>query len=87
MAWNAEAENGSRVKVIEKPHKTALKIVGLEDRDISNTLHFPASRRELLDLLQVKLVVFLDRIEIKAVFSIQPIDCQKYTSPSQGEGD
>ena len=80
MAWNTETEDGSRVKIVEKPHETVLKIVGFEDKDISTALHFPATRRELLDLLQVKLVVFLDRIEVKAVFPIAPIDYQKCTS-------
>ncbi len=74
MAWNTENEDGSMVSVVEKPHKTALKIVGFEDKDASNILHFPATRRELLDLLQVRVVVFIDRIEINAVFPIEPID-------------
>ena len=80
MAWNTENEDGSMVRVVEKPHKTTLKMAGFEDKDASNILHFPATRRELLDLLQVRAVVFMDRVEVKAVFSIEPIDYQKYTS-------
>ena len=76
MSWNTENEDGSMVKVVEKPHKTTLKIIGFEDKDITGIMHFPATRRELLDMLQVRLVVFMDRIEVKAVFSIEPIDCQ-----------
>ena len=78
MAWNTENEDGSMVKVVEKPHKTALKIIGFEDKDITGIIHFPATRRELLDMLQVRLVVFMDRIEVKAVFPIEPIECQAY---------
>lgn len=68
-------------------HRTVLKIVGFENRDITNILHFPASRRELLDLLQVKLVVFSSRIEIKAVFPIEPVNCQKCTPFNKGRGE
>ena len=80
MVWNTENEDGSMVRVVDKPHKTALRIVGFEDKEANNILHFPATRRELLDMLQVRIVVFMDRIEIKAVFSIEPIDYQMYTS-------
>jgi len=82
MAWNTENEDGSMVKVMDKPHKTALKIVGFEDKSISKAVYFPATRRELLDKLQVRVVVFPDRIEVKAVFPIEAIYYQKCTSPS-----
>ena len=81
MAWNTENEDGSMVKVMGKPHKTALKIVGFEDKDISKAVYFPATRRELLDKLQVQAVVFRDRIEVKAVFPIEAVYCHKRTSP------
>jgi len=83
MAWNTENEDGSMVKVVEKPHKTALKIIGFEDKDITGIMHFPATRRELLDMLQVRLVVFMDRVEVKAVFPIKPIECQAYQPDSR----
>ena len=38
MAWNTENEDGSMVKVVEKSHKTALKIIGCEDKDISQLM-------------------------------------------------
>ncbi|MBA7690645.1 hypothetical protein ES703_99176 [subsurface metagenome] len=76
MVWNTENEDGSMVRVVDKPHKTALKIIGFEDKDITGIMHFPATRRELLDMLQVRIVVFMDRAEIKAVFPIEPIECQ-----------
>jgi len=67
---------------VEKPHKTALQIVGFEDEAITAIIHFPATRRELLDMLQVRLVVFMDTVEVKAVFPIQPIDYQAYQPDS-----
>jgi len=85
MAWNTENENGSRVMVMEKPHKTAFKIIGFEDKDISAVMQFPATRRELLDKLRVQAIIFHDRIEVKAIFPIEPIYRQKCTSPYEGE--
>jgi hypothetical protein len=79
MAWNLENEDGSKVRVVDKPHLIALKVSGFEDKDITEIMHFPATKRELLDILQVKLIVFMDRAEVKAVFPIEPIlppDCQ-----------
>ena len=77
MDWNTEDEGGSMIKVMDKPHKTVLKIVGFEDKDISKVVQFPATRRELLDKLQVRAIVF----------PIEPIYCQKCTSPYEGERD
>ncbi len=74
MAWNTETENGQMVRVVDRPHKTVLSLVGFEDKDISDVMHFPATKRELLDLLQVRLVAFEDRVEVKAVFPVEPID-------------
>lgn len=73
MAWNTENEDGSMVRLVDEPHKIALKIVSFEDKDVTKIMHFPATRRELLDMFQVRLIVFIDRIEMKAVFSIEPI--------------
>ena len=63
-------------RLVDRPHNVALKVVGFEDKEITKTIGFPASKRELLDKLQLKLVVFSDRIEVKGLFPIQPIDCQ-----------
>jgi len=64
-----------------------LKIAGFEDKDVSKVVQFPATRRELLDKLQVRAVVFRDRMEVKAVFLIEPIYCHKCTPPYKGERD
>ena len=77
LAWDTEEEEeGRKSRVVDQPHRTALTIVGLDSRDITKTMGFPATRRELLDLLQVRLVVFEDRVELKALFAIDPIGCQ-----------
>lgn len=74
MAWNTETEDGQMFRVVDQPHKTVLSLVGFEDNDISDVMHFPATKRELLDLLQVRLVAFEDRVEVKAIFPVEPID-------------
>ncbi|HUV75251.1 MAG TPA: hypothetical protein VMW00_01215, partial [Dehalococcoidales bacterium] len=58
---------------VERPHKLTLNIIGLGDKELTNTLGFPATRRETLDKLQMKVIVFPDRAEVKAVFPIAPI--------------
>ena len=78
MAWNTESEDGQRIRIVDGPHTNVLRIVGLEDKDMN--LDFPTTRRQLLDLLQTKLVVFEDRVEVKAIFPIEHIRHQLCTS-------
>ena len=87
MAWNTENEDGSMVRLVDKPHQVALRVVGFEDRELGKALGFPASRRELLDKLRVKLVVFDDRIEVNGLFPIEPINIQLCTSTPPILGD
>jgi hypothetical protein len=75
------------VRTVDMPHDNVLNILGIDSKEMSDALQFPATKRELLDKLQVRLVVFHDRIEINAVFPINPIIRQKFTSPSHREGD
>jgi len=86
MAWNTENEDGSKIRLVDKPHRTALQITGFEDQDASRVMGFPATRRELLDKLQAQVVVFHDRIEVKAIFLVEPINCQKCTPTSRRGG-
>lgn len=65
------------VRTVDKPHETVLKILGLDDEDISKAMHFPATRLEILKKLQLKVVVLPGRIELNAVFPIEAIECQK----------
>jgi hypothetical protein len=80
MVWNTENEGGSMVRLVGQPHQVELRVVGFEDKNLSETLGFPSSKRELLDKLQVKLVVFSDRIEVNGLFPIQPINIQSLVS-------
>jgi len=71
------------------PRKYTPSEVGLLARkdELHGWLSGPATKRELLDKLQVQVIVFYNRIEIKALFPIDPIYCHKCTPPCQGEGD
>lgn len=82
LDWDTETEDGQKQRIVDKPHKVALKIVSFEDKEITKILNFPATKRELLDLLQVRVVVFMDRIEVNALFPIKPINCQLLRSNS-----
>ena len=74
------------------PHDLPFLEVAAQSQAIlvtGNIRHFPkkaqagvrvVSPRELLDLLQVRLVAFDDRVEIKAVFPIESINRQLCTS-------
>lgn len=78
MAWDTETEDGKKVRIVDTPHLNVLRIVGLDEQDMN--LDFPTTRRQLLDLLQTKLVVFEDRVEVKAIFPIEPVRHQLCTS-------
>ncbi|MFC1968324.1 hypothetical protein ACFLVX_02900 [Chloroflexota bacterium] len=80
MAWNTENEDDNMIRLVDQPHRTVLTLVGIEDKDVSNTLQCPTTKRELLDMLQVRLVAFEGRAEVKAIFHIDPIKRQLCTS-------
>jgi site-specific DNA recombinase len=80
MSWNLEDENGQVERIVEEPHKIVLTLVNFEDSEISKVMHFPSTKREMLDHLQVRLIVFDDRVEVKAVFPIEPVGSQLCTS-------
>jgi len=85
MAWNTENEDGTMYRLVDNPHKVALKVIGFEDKDLSTMMQFPASRRELLDRLQVRLAALDDRVEVKALFPIEPVYRQEFSS-TNGRG-
>jgi hypothetical protein len=80
MAWNPENEDGSMDRMVDGPHQAALKIIGFEDRTLSETMNFPASKRDMLNKLQVKLIVHNDKIEVDGLFPVEPINIQLCTS-------
>jgi hypothetical protein len=79
-AWNTENEDGSMFRLVDKPHQVALKIIGFEDGEVTNRLGFPASKRDMLNKLQVKLAVFNDKIEVNCLFPVELINIQLCSS-------
>ena len=69
-AW-ASQDNGGGLKLLEKT-KPVIMIYGFEDTDLTESLMTPTLQRQILDTLQVKLVVFNDRIEVKCQIPIEP---------------
>jgi len=67
------------VRTVDAPHETVLNLLGIGDKDLSELMQFPATQRELYDKLRLQLVVFEDKIEIKAVFPTPDILNQECT--------
>lgn len=74
MSWNLLDENGKQIRLVDQPHRVVRQIVNLEDKEISSIMQFPASRREMLDHLQIRVVVFGDRAEVKGILPIEGIE-------------
>ena len=83
MAWNTENEDGTMVRTADQLHKTVLGLAGLEDKDVTKVVDFPATKRELLDMLQVRLTAHEDRVDVKAIFTVEPIKRSLCTSAGQ----
>ena len=89
FTWNQEdpsTEERVMVRVIDKPHANILQKLGLGYSELSEDFQFPLTQRELFDKLQLRLVVFKDKIEVKAVFPIPDIMPQECTSTSLPRG-
>lgn len=76
LEWNTETEDGHKVKLVEEPHRAVLRIIGIDNEKLSEAVFFPTTKRQILDKLQVRLIAFDDRVEVKAVFPIMPIENQ-----------
>ena len=78
MSFNTVDEQGRVQRNVELPHQDALKfkIVGVGGKDISKDKESLVSREDL-DRLGVRLVAFSDRVEVKAVFEVEPIPTTK----------
>ena len=74
------------VRTVDKPHETVLKLLGVGSSDLSEAMQFPTTQRELFDKLQLRLVVFKDKIEVKAVFSMPDILNQECTVAEGARG-
>ena len=63
-------------------------MLSIGDTGLSEVMQFPATQHELFDKLQLRLVVFKDKIEVKAVFPMPDIPNQECTyTRCIGEGD
>ena len=85
FAWNLEdpsTEERVMVRSIDKPHSNVLQRLGLGYSELSEDFQFPLTQRELFDKLQLRLIVFKDKIEVKAVFPMPDIMPQECTSTS-----
>jgi len=63
----------------DEPHKNVLKLLDIGNDELSDNMQFPTTQRELFDKLQLRLVVFKDKIEVKAVFPMPDIKNQECT--------
>jgi len=76
-----EPDEDKRVmfKVTDEPHNHVLKFLGMGNSNFSEDIQFPTTQRELFDKLQLRLIVFKDKIEVKAIFSMPDIMPQECT--------
>ena len=56
--------NDSGISVLQNP-KPAIKIVGLEDIELTQYMKSPILKRQVMNRLQTKIVVFHDCVEIR----------------------
>ena len=83
LKWNLENEDFTKFRTVSWPHDDVLALVNSENKETAKEKQFPGTRRDLLDFLQVRLMVFTDRIEIKAAFPIEPIKNQLFEPDSR----
>ena len=82
MAWNQvveTTEDSVMIRSIDQPHEKVLKFLNLGYSELSEETQFPTTKRELFDKLQLRLVVFNDKIEVKALFPMPDITHQECT--------
>ncbi|MGA9695206.1 MAG: hypothetical protein WBQ62_02220, partial [Dehalococcoidales bacterium] len=82
MTWNTEKANEDEIlmdRTVDKPHTRILQMLSLGYSELSEEMQFPLTQRELFDKLQLRLMVFKDKIEVKAVFPMPDILNQECT--------
>jgi len=84
--WNLEDEDGNMVRIVDKTHNVVLTLAEADDKNISKTFHFPSTKRELLDQLQVKVITFPDRVEIKTILTVIVVHHDKSMKGIKGMG-
>ena len=85
--FNLVDDNGRMIRIGDVPHDTVLGFIGIDHKEVSKFMQFPATRRELPGRLQVRAVVFGDRTEVNALFPILPISNQRCSFTYEGEGN
>jgi len=83
IKWNLENEDYTKFRTVSWPHDDVLALVNSENKETAKEKQFPGTRRDLLDFLQVRVMVFTDRIEIKSVLPIEPIKNQLFEPDSR----
>ncbi len=78
--FNLEDDNDRMIRIGDVPHKTVLSLVEIGSKEVSQVMQFPTARRELLDKLQIRVIVYSDKIDVNGLFPILPISSHKCTS-------
>ena len=61
--FNLDDDEGQMIRMGDMPHKTVLELLGINSKEVSQAMQFPTTRRDLLDKLQLRVIVFCDRID------------------------
>jgi len=89
MAWNLEdetTEESRMIKSVEEPHEYIKNLLTTGNKDLSEKTQLPTTPREWFDLLQLQLVVFKDKIEVKSTIPLPDIQTQEYTVTEGARG-
>jgi site-specific DNA recombinase len=79
MVFNLEGEEaeGVMLQVMTEPHEYIKNLLTNGSKDMSEKVQLPTTPREWLDLLQLQLVVFKDKIEVKSTIPLPDIQTQE----------
>jgi len=78
IAENAPDETNQRSHQASKVAAVLLGMADIDNDNLRDEIGSPTTKRQLFDYLQLEVIPFLDRIEIKASLPIKSIDMQDY---------
>ena len=86
MVWNTEASEAEGVmeQTVVEPHEYIKNLLTIGSEALSEEMQVPTTPRGWFDLFQLQLVVYKDKIGVKAIIPIPDIQIQEYTT---AEGD
>jgi site-specific DNA recombinase len=84
MAWNLTTEESRMIRSVEEPHQYMHHLLTIGSKALSEKTQVPTTPRGWFDLFQLQLVVYKDKIGVKAIIPIPDIQIQEYTT---AEGD